>query len=351
METKALYTGSFDPLTNGHYNIIERASKLYDELTVGIIMNPAKKSLFTLEERKEMIQETMKPLGNVRVDSFSGLLADYVNKNGFNVVVRGLRSSMDFEYEIQMAQMNARLFNEAVETVFLMTDPEHGERSSLAGRQNRRTGSGQNFEKYEGFDRGQEDVMRVLELLEEIEEIVDTAAGFPLTGKIMVDSQELLEIVREIRAELPDEIQQAQWIKNERERIIAEAKTQYEAVIDDAQKQADTLVENNDITVKAKMRADELMQVTENTAKQLKIGTYDYLDSILYNFQGKMEHLSSIYFGEMFTSIEKAFDDINSALAANREELKDMSYRAQITADETSEPAPAPEPEAPQEEE
>ena len=182
--------------------------------------------------------------------------------------------------------------------------------------------------------------MRVLELLEEIEEIVDTAAGFPLTGKIMVDSQELLEIVREIRAELPDEIQQAQWIKNERERIIAEAKTQYEAVIDDAQKQADTLVENNDITIKAKLRADELMRVTETTAKQLKIGTYEYLDSILYSFQGKMEHLSSIYFGEMFTSIEKAFDDINSALSANRDELKDMAYRAQVDADD----APIPEP-------
>ena len=179
--------------------------------------------------------------------------------------------------------------------------------------------------------------MRVLELLEEIEEIVDTAAGFPL---IMVDSQELLEIVREIRAELPDEIQQAQWIKNERERIIAEAKTQYEAVIDDAQKQADTLVENNDITVKAKLRAEELMKVTEDTAKQLKIGTYDYLDSILYNFQGKMEHLSSIYFGEMFTSIEKAFEDINSALAANRDELKDMAYRAQVNAEDM--PAPSP---------
>ncbi len=184
--------------------------------------------------------------------------------------------------------------------------------------------------------------MRVLELLEEIEEIVDTAAGFPLTVKIMIDSEELLEIVREIRAELPDEIQQAQWIKNERERIIAEAKTQYEAVIEDAQKQADTLVENNDITVKSKIRADELMNVTENTAKQLKIGTYEYLDGILYNFQGKMEHLSSIYFGEMFTSIEKAFDDINSALAANREELKDMAYRAQIDASERPESAPLP---------
>lgn len=100
------------------------------------------------------------------------------------------------------------------------------------------------------------------------------------------------------------------------------------------------------------MRADELMQVTESTAKQLKIGTYDYLDSILYSFQGKMEHLSSIYFGEMFTSIEKAFDDINSALAANREELKDMSYRTQINAEEMPEPSSAPGTEqAPREEE
>lgn len=179
--------------------------------------------------------------------------------------------------------------------------------------------------------------MRVLELLEEIEEIVDTAAGFPLTGKIMVDSQELLEIVREIRAELPDEIQQAQWIKNERERIIAEAKGQYEKVIEDAQQQADALVENNDITVKSKMRADELMRVTEETARDLKVGTYDYLDSILYSFQGKMENLSSIYFGEMFTSIEKAFEDINTALAANREELKDMSYRTRTGVEDTPE--------------
>lgn len=175
--------------------------------------------------------------------------------------------------------------------------------------------------------------MRVLELLEEIEEIVDTAAGFPLTGKIMIDSEELLEIVREIRSELPDEIQQAQWIKNERERIIAEAKQQYEAVIADAQKQADALVENNDITVRSKLRADELMNVTEDTAKQLKIGTYEYLDGILYNFQGKMEHLNSIYFGEMFTSIEKAFEEINAALASNRDELQDMAYRAQMDAE------------------
>ena len=125
MKTKALYTGSFDPLTNGHFNIIERAAKLYDELTIGIIVNPSKKSMFSLDERVDMIRDAVKSFENVKVDCFSGLLADYVNENGFNVVVRGLRAAMDFEYEIQMAHMNARLFNETVETVFLMTDPKY----------------------------------------------------------------------------------------------------------------------------------------------------------------------------------------------------------------------------------
>lgn len=125
MKTKALYTGSFDPLTNGHMNIITRAARLYDDLTVGIISNPSKKPQFPIEERQEMIREALKDLKNVRVDYFSGLLADYVNGNGFNVVVRGLRGASDFEYEIQMAQMNATLFDAHVETVFLMTDPQY----------------------------------------------------------------------------------------------------------------------------------------------------------------------------------------------------------------------------------
>ncbi len=125
MITKALYPGSFDPLTMGHLNIIRRAAKLYDELTIGVVSNPSKASMFTLEEREEMLRDALKDLPNVKVDHFSGLLADYVNRMGFDVVVRGLRATTDFEYEIQMAQMNARLFNESVETVFLMTDPQY----------------------------------------------------------------------------------------------------------------------------------------------------------------------------------------------------------------------------------
>lgn len=179
--------------------------------------------------------------------------------------------------------------------------------------------------------------MKVLELLEEIEDIVDTSSGFPLTGKIMVDSQELLELVREIRLELPDEIQQAQWIKNERERILAEAKKEYETVIKDAKSQAERLVESHDITVKAKIRADELMKVTETAAKQLKMSTYEYIDGILTDFQSKMEQLNAMYFTDMFNSIENTFNNIDATLRTNREEVNEMAYRTQMGTDMTAE--------------
>lgn len=122
---RALYTGSFDPMTNGHLDIITRASKMFDELVVGVIVNPNKNPLFTKEERVAMIEEVTADLSNVKVDSFQGLLADYVNRNQFNAVVRGLRATSDFEYEIQMAQMNACLFDKGIESVFLMTSPRY----------------------------------------------------------------------------------------------------------------------------------------------------------------------------------------------------------------------------------
>ena len=125
MTKKALYTGSFDPMTNGHLDIITRASKMFDELVVGVIVNPNKNPLFTREERVAMIKEVTAQLDNVRVDSFEGLLADYVNKNQFDAVVRGLRATSDFEYEIQMAQINACLFDKGIESIFLMTSPRY----------------------------------------------------------------------------------------------------------------------------------------------------------------------------------------------------------------------------------
>ena len=125
MERKALYAGSFDPMTNGHLNIIERASALYDSLTVAVVVNPNKNCLFSVDERVETAKEVTSHLPNVTVDSFSGLLADYVNAKGFTAVVRGLRATNDFDNELQMAQMNALLFKNGTETVLLMTDPKY----------------------------------------------------------------------------------------------------------------------------------------------------------------------------------------------------------------------------------
>lgn len=132
---KALYAGSFDHLTNGHKNIIARAANLCDELVVGIIANPQKTPFFSAEERVKIISVEMSDFPNVKVESFSGLLADYVNKEGFDMVVRGLRGGTDFDYEIQMAQMNARLYKEKVETVFLMTDPKYSFISSSMAKE------------------------------------------------------------------------------------------------------------------------------------------------------------------------------------------------------------------------
>ena len=125
MERKALYAGSFDPITNGHLNIIERAARMCDTLTVAIVVNPQKTGFFTVDERVEIVKEVTKHIPNVRVDKFSGLLADYVNENGFAACVRGLRATTDFENELQMAQMNALLYTGGTETIFLMTDPKY----------------------------------------------------------------------------------------------------------------------------------------------------------------------------------------------------------------------------------
>ena len=113
--------GSFDPVTNGHVDIISRASRLYDEVVVAVLINITKKSLFTVEERMEMLREVTTQYGNVRVDSFHGLLVDFCETNGISAVVKGLRAISDFDYELQMAQMNYSMAK--VETMFMTTNP------------------------------------------------------------------------------------------------------------------------------------------------------------------------------------------------------------------------------------
>jgi pantetheine-phosphate adenylyltransferase len=119
--TRVVCPGSFDPVTNGHLDIIGRAAGLYDEVFVAVLINITKKSLFTVDERVEILGEVTKGYGNVRVERFHGLLVDFCAANNVNAIVKGLRAVSDFEYEMQMAQMNYRLAE--VETLFMTTNP------------------------------------------------------------------------------------------------------------------------------------------------------------------------------------------------------------------------------------
>ncbi len=125
---KAVCPGSFDPVTNGHLDVFARASALADEVVVAVLINQSKSGLFTVDERMDLLREVLRPYPNVVVDSFDGLLVDYCRARGIKAIVKGLRAVSDFDYELQMAQMNYRLAE--VETLFVSTNPLYSYLSS-----------------------------------------------------------------------------------------------------------------------------------------------------------------------------------------------------------------------------
>ena len=127
MSSRAVCPGSFDPITNGHLDIIKRASAHFDEVVVAVFINSTKQSLFSVDERIAMIKETTKDLPNIKVDSWSGLTVDYCKKNDIDVITKGLRAVSDFDYELQQAQVNLQA---GIDTMFMATDPAHSFLSS-----------------------------------------------------------------------------------------------------------------------------------------------------------------------------------------------------------------------------
>ena len=135
----AIYPGSFDPLTNGHLDLIERGSKIFDELIVAILRNPEKEPLFSLQERRAMLEEMTARFANVRIDTFAGLLVDYATRQKASAVLRGIRAISDYEYELQMAMMNRKL-EPRLETVFMMPAETYSYLSSRLVREIARLG-------------------------------------------------------------------------------------------------------------------------------------------------------------------------------------------------------------------
>jgi pantetheine-phosphate adenylyltransferase len=125
---KVLIPGSFDPPTNGHIEVIKRASNVFDEVFVGVVVNPQKDPMFEVAERKKMLSEILADISNVNIESFEGLLVDFAKKMKINAIVKGLRAMTDFDYEFQMAQMNFNLAD--FETIFIPASPEYGYVSS-----------------------------------------------------------------------------------------------------------------------------------------------------------------------------------------------------------------------------
>ena len=139
--SRVIYPGSFDPVTYGHLDVIKRSAAMFDEVIVGILSNNAKSPLFSIGERKEMLEMAVKDFDNVKVITFEGLLIDYMKKHDISVIVRGLRAVTDFEYELQIAQSNRKVSRDTIDTVFLTTSIEYAYLSSSIVKEYARYGT------------------------------------------------------------------------------------------------------------------------------------------------------------------------------------------------------------------
>jgi hypothetical protein len=171
--------------------------------------------------------------------------------------------------------------------------------------------------------------MKILNLFEELEDIIDTAATVPLSGKKILDKEEIFEIIKDMKLALPDEIQEAKLIVEERDKMLAEAEKEFERRMNDAHEEHERLIDENLITQKATDKANKLLDDTEAKTRELKVNTYSYLDKMLYDFQERISALHEIDFNDMFAKFQASFATINDKLENNRAEITELANKAQ----------------------
>jgi gas vesicle protein len=178
--------------------------------------------------------------------------------------------------------------------------------------------------------------IRVMQLLDEMEEILETASKVPFSEKAIVDSDEIEAIIKDIRESLPQDIQQAQWVKSEQDRIIEEAKVEYQKLIAAAKKQADYLVETDVVKREAEKRAQALLDEADSHSKYMKLRSYEYIDKMLYDMQNEIAKVADEYIQPMNDYFTEMLNGINMKVNGNRQEMRSMAERIQNSAEDSA---------------
>ena len=310
---RAVCPGSFDPVTNGHIDIVSRAAGLFDEVVVAVLVNKTKRSLFTVEERIGMLEEVTGPFANVTVGSFHGLLVDYCRDHDIRAIVKGLRAITDFDYELQMAQMNQRL--SGVDTLFMSTSPEYSFVSSSLVKEVATYGGDvahllpeTGAPAHDRADprarlrrwirtRGRVQsavravsgarmwrVYRVFESLDALVTLVEEARGLPMTANCVVPRGDVLELLDDVREALPGELDDAQDVLDRRDEIVAEAEQEAEHTRAGATEDAEQLVaearaEAQRLVAAARAEAEETVaQARHEAERAVAEGRRQYAD-------------------------------------------------------------------------
>ena len=171
--------------------------------------------------------------------------------------------------------------------------------------------------------------IKVMQLLDELEDILETASKVPFSDKAIVDSEEISQIISDIRLSMPKDIQQAQWVKDEQDRIINEAKAEYDKVIVAAKKQAEYLVETDVIKREAEKRAGAVIAEAESHGRYMKLRSYEYIDKMLYDMQNEIAKLATDYIQPMNDHFTEMLNGISTQVNSNRQEMRDMAARIQ----------------------
>ncbi|MBQ3390629.1 MAG: hypothetical protein IKT15_00435 [Firmicutes bacterium] len=169
--------------------------------------------------------------------------------------------------------------------------------------------------------------MKVLQLLEELEEIVQGASKVPLTGKSLLDAEDLMEIIKEIRVELPEELQRAQWINDEKDRIIGEAESERTAMLEEARAQSEAMIDRDEITNQARIKAEEIISNADMQSRNLKMRTYEYIDNVMNSMIERVEYANRVYMKDMYENLKKSFEQVSETLSDNKAEINNLAYQ------------------------